>query len=89
MKNYDDLRPTNFLVPRILVVVRVPEEPGEWTEQTDDQLVLRHCGYWLSLRGFPESENTANVTVQIPVEQRFTVQALQTLMNRIGTGVHP
>ena len=32
LKNYDDLRPDNLAVPRILVVVEVPhgEDPGAW-----------------------------------------------------------
>jgi len=38
-------------VPRILVVVTVPAVAQEWLSQSEEEMVLRHCGYWISLRG--------------------------------------
>jgi hypothetical protein len=55
IKNYDDLRLPNYQVPRILVVVVVPGRIHDWLAQSEDELVLRHCGYWVSLRGREES----------------------------------
>ena len=88
-KNYEDLRPANVLVPRILVVVRLPEGPERWTEMTDEQLILRHCAYWLSLRGNEESDKMTSVTVYLPTSQRFNVEALQRLMTEIAEGEAP
>lgn len=82
-KNFDDLIPTNVLVPRILVVVIVPEKPSDWLHQSEQELALRHCGYWVSLRGHPETENEASVTVDIPRNQVFSVSALLSIMARI------
>ena len=48
VKNYDDLR-AETIVPRLLVVVCVPEEITAWTKQTEQELCMRHCGYWHSL----------------------------------------
>src|ERR1700674_2784154 len=55
LKNYNDLRPDTVLVPRILLVVLVPENLEEWVTQTEEQLAMRRCGYWVSLRGMEET----------------------------------
>ena len=51
IKNYDDLRLDNCIVPRILVVVYVPENTSDWILQSEEQLAMRRCGYWISLCG--------------------------------------
>ena len=89
LKNYDDLRDEGVLVPRILVVVLVPDQPAAWLVHSEVELVLRHCGYWVSLRGQPPSDNAAGQTVHIPRLQTFSVQSLQGIMQRIGAGALP
>lgn len=89
LKNYDDLRDTTVLVPRILVVVLVPDLPADWLGHSEAELVLRRCGYWASLRGLPPSTNETGQTVQIPRAQALTVQSLQEIMRRIGQGALP
>jgi hypothetical protein len=92
LKNYDDLRDAGVLVPRILIVVVVPSDPAAWLEHSDEQLILKHCGYWLSLRGLSASSSQAadpRVTVQLPRRQPLNVQELQGIMNRIGAGGFP
>ena len=83
-KNYNDLRwsSDDLLVPRLLVVVHVPESEDEWLYQTEDELLIRRCGYWLSLSGLPESENRSSVAVRIPRTNRFDVANLRGLMGR-------
>lgn len=85
IKNYDDLR-NSGLVPQALVVVLVPSEVADWLYQTEEELVLRRCGYWLSLLGEPEVDNTESVTVRIPRAQQFTPLAVQDMMRRINDG---
>ena len=51
IKNYNDLRAAPVQVPRILVVVVVPKDAATWVNATEESLLLRHCGYWISLRG--------------------------------------
>lgn len=89
IKNYNDLRTENLTVPRILVVVTVPERMEDWVEQSDDNMLIRHCGYWASLRGLPATENTHTVTVVIPMSQQFTVQSLKEIMQRIANEEYP
>ncbi|NCA71889.1 MAG: DUF4365 domain-containing protein [Sphingobacteriia bacterium] len=80
-KNYDELR-ADVIIPRLLILVVLPEREEDWLTHTEDALILRHCGYWLSLAGEPERENRASVTVKIPRGQRFDPEALQTLMTQ-------
>ena len=85
MKNYDDLR-MDVIVPRLLILVVLPEHEADWLSHSEDELILRHCGYWHSLAGEPERENTKTVTVHLPREQRFNPEALHTLMNQANRG---
>ena len=89
IKNYEELRPTNFLVPRILIVTLLPEALGDWLAQTNEELVLRRSSYWVSLRGRGAVENEASVTVHVPLLQQFTVGALQAVMATIQGGGAP
>ncbi len=89
IKNYNDLRELNVLVPRILVVVLVPAQVRIWITSTDQALLLRRCGYWCSLRGHPPSYNTATVSVALRREARFNVDGLRGIMNRIEKGDQP
>jgi hypothetical protein len=88
LKNYNDLRAESW-VPRVLVVVRVPEEPADWLRQSEEELALKHCGYWISLRGRPDTPNETSVTIHLPRNQVFSVPALQALMERISQGEVP
>ncbi|MCK6502146.1 DUF4365 domain-containing protein [Myxococcota bacterium] len=88
-KNYEDLRHTDLQVPRILVVVAVPDDVNTWLEQDEERLLMRHCGWWVSLRGLAASTNTNTVRVQVPRAQRFDVAGLTAIMARLGQGGVP
>ena len=67
---YNKLRPTDFAVPRILVVVLINETFENWTLHSENELKLFRCGYWVSLAGEPEVTNThtkTTVKVELPV----------------------
>ena len=84
IKNYNDLRDEHVLVPRILIVMAVPNETNDWLVQSEDQMVVRHCGYWLSLYGSLPTTNSETVTVRIPRKQMFTPAALSDIMQRVN-----
>ena len=65
------------------------EDPAAWLQCSPDQLVLRHCAYWLSLAGAPATDNEWSVTVQVPRANLFTVEGLGGLMHRINEGGVP
>ncbi len=89
IKNYEDLREPDVLVKRILVVVFVPQRRTRWLQHSEDNLLLRHCGYWRSLYGEPSTTNRATVTVSIPRTNQFTVDALRGIMDRLGRSQLP
>jgi len=88
-KNYDDLRDASARIPRILVLLLLPSEKLDWLATTEDALVLRHCAYWLSLKGAPPTANSWTVRVTLPRSNLFTVQTLHSMMEGIQQGRDP
>jgi hypothetical protein len=86
IKNYDELRSEDFQVPRILVVVALPEDVAHWVSATDQELVLRHCGYWKSLQGAAAIDNDTSVRVKLSRSACFHVEQVQRIMDRIREG---
>lgn len=89
IKNYNDLRPDNFLVPRLLTVMIVPDNIEDWVTISDEHMIMRHCAYWLSLRRMPEIEQKTNVVVKIPLLHKFDVTGLKTMMSQIAKEQFP
>ncbi|MCW6049836.1 DUF4365 domain-containing protein [Lyngbya sp. CCAP 1446/10] len=58
-------------------------------QQSEDEMCMRYCTYWVSLRGLPERLNTANVTVELSRSNQFTVEALKSIMQRLSQGGLP
>jgi hypothetical protein len=83
LKNYNELRKSKTLVPKILIVILLPENPQEWVNHSEAELCLRKCGYWLSLKGKPQTRNVESVTVYLPRQQIFTVNAVKNLMEQV------
>ncbi len=50
-QQYDDLRRETHASPRILAVLFLPPKVEDWLTHSNEQLVLRKCAYWVSLRG--------------------------------------
>ncbi len=88
-KNYDDLSIANLMTPRILVLVIVPAEIADWLAPSPQQFVMRHCAYWISLAGWPETQNEQSVTISIPRTRLFTVDTLSGIMRRVNDGGMP
>lgn len=86
-KNYDELRIDNVHIPRILIVVLVPVNVQECVNHSEeDALILKHCGYWKSLKGYPDVKNQKTVTIEIPRENIFSVDSLCEIMAKVGKG---
>lgn len=85
-EDYKRLIPKGLSVPRILIVVLLPSEQDEWTDQTEDRLCLRRCAYWISLEGYPARDNPSSVTLDIPTENIFNSEQLRGMMNKLNTG---
>jgi hypothetical protein len=91
IRNYDDLRPDNLAIPRILAIVDVPpgNDPEDWLDHSPDRLCLRSTAFWLSLFGYKSTSNEVKVTVRIPTDQKLTAEVLRAMMVKIGNGDRP
>ena len=79
LRNYDRLiRPSQ--IPRYLVVLDLPEGEADWLGVSPESLVMRKCCYWVSLKGGPPVLGQGNVTVRIPMANRFDPGALRYLI---------
>ncbi|MCM2549262.1 DUF4365 domain-containing protein [Burkholderia glumae] len=85
IKNYNDLR-VETIVPRLLIVLTMPDDEQLWLNHSEQELALRHCCYWMSLLGLPATENGANVTVHLPRTNQFDSATLAALMARVENG---
>lgn len=85
---YNDLRSETLNVARILVVLFLPDDEAHWLEHTVDQLVLRRCAYWQSLRGAPAISGDS-ATVKIPKTQIFSPKTVLEIAMRLSRGDIP
>lgn len=84
-RNYESLR-IETQTPRLLVVLDLPRDKNEWMTITENDLVLRRRAYWLSLKGYEETDNRSSVTVRIPSDNLFDVDGLRGLMEQSRKG---
>jgi len=80
---YNDLRCESVSAPRILVVLFLPRDDQDWIRHTSDQLVLKRCAFWVSLRGAPDITGDS-VKVKLPSAQRFAPDTLAGLVDRLS-----
>jgi hypothetical protein len=87
LETYDNLRDPMVSNPRILVLVLVPSNVNEWITQSEKELVMCHCAYWLSLKGAPASSNTTTQSVYFQRKNVFNPVALQSMMSDTSNGL--
>lgn len=86
VKNYNDLRGDDVVVPRYLAVLLVPDDLNQWIANHDDHIALFKSCHWLSLRNYGPTENEHSVTVDVPLAQRLTTVTLLEMMDRASAG---
>ncbi len=84
--NYNDLIDPNTFMPLILVVYVMPRDQSEWLSQCEDCMEIRHCAYWISLKGMSLSDNKRSVTVHLPKNQIFTPDAVRFMLDKLERG---
>ena len=62
----------------------LPSDADKWLSHSEDELILRRCAYWVSLRGAPPTDNDTGVTVKIPKAQTLTPDDLAALAARLS-----
>ena len=70
VKNYNLLTEDEG-VPGVLILFIMPSNHQQWLAQSDEELCLRKCAYWVSLMGEPTSDNASTKRVDVPLANRF------------------
>lgn len=81
---YNRLRAIRVGSPKLLMVMQLPSTVDDWLRHSEDGLTAKRCGYWVSLRGAPESPNDRTQTIYIPRSQLLSPDALMDLMTRFS-----
>jgi hypothetical protein len=71
-------------IPRLLVVFVMPKDEKTWLSWTENEMVLPHSAYWISLLGRARVPHAAALRVTIPREQVFDSLNLRALLQRVG-----
>jgi len=85
-KNYNDLVEVDIGTPRILIVFYMPQDKQHWINLTDKELVMKHCAWWICLKGQPETKNKSTITIRIHKDNLFNANSLIDMMNRHKEG---
>lgn len=83
---YNRLRAVGTNPVKIVVLLTMPTDHNDWVRITPDELMLKKCARWVSLRGAPETENNDSVTIYIPKIQIFNPASLREMAEQIATG---
>lgn len=81
-RNYDHLRRSNVVNPRILIVADLHGSPDKWVICESDKIAFCNAVYWLDLYGLPDVSQKTVVPLHIPVANRLTANELVGLMQR-------
>jgi hypothetical protein len=84
VERYDKLRSETVTPPRILVVLFLPADRDEWMKWSKEELAVRKCAWWTSLRGAPETQNSSGQTVYLPENQCLGPEELREIMTRLS-----
>ncbi len=85
-KNYDDLRKDSTMVPKILIVVIMPENEDERLTCTQDKITATAKAYYFSLKGMEDRKNKKTITIKIPTSNILTPDKLDEIMRTIAKG---
>lgn len=81
-RQFNRLAGPDFTIPRFLFVICVPPDPGRYTASSTDGIMLRHLGYFVSLRTdnpVPDPDPNRRRPVLVPTANVLTAVALRRL----------
>ncbi len=85
---YNFLREVS-LIRCLLVLLVLPDEEGQWLTQTPEELLIRRCAYWVSLRQALPTRSVASIRIRIPRRQVFSPLAIGEILQRLSRGEEP
>ena len=82
VENYNQLVKGDDL-PRVLILLLMPDDDTQWLAQTVDELCMRRCAYWVDLMGKMPSSNVSTVRVFVPILNMFDQTGLQRMFSQL------
>ncbi|HWE91873.1 MAG TPA: DUF4365 domain-containing protein [Pseudonocardiaceae bacterium] len=81
-KHFNELAGDDFMLPRFLFLVIVPDHWPEYTTSDPGSLLVRHCAYWVSLvdRQRVDEDLPGRVPVSVPVRNVLATDTLLSLI---------
>lgn len=86
-RQYERLTAKSF-IPKVLVVLVLPEQEDDWVVHSPEQLVLRRCAYFMVTTGLPPI-TTETTVVHVPLVNVFSPDALSAMLGRLSRGEAP
>lgn len=81
-RNYDHLRRTDLMIPRVLLVADLHQQSDNWVVCEADRVSFCKSVYWMDLHNFPDATQISDVPLRIPVANRLTAMELVGLLQR-------
>jgi hypothetical protein len=81
---YNKLRTDAGEPHRILIVLFLSGEEKDWLINSEEELIMKHAAYWVSLYGASQSTNTTSETIYLPKANLLTTDSLIKLCQDIG-----
>jgi hypothetical protein len=75
--------------PRVLVLLALPEDEAQWLTQSVEELVLRRCAYWVSLRGAEPVTAHTTIRIALPRQNVFSAEGLTEIFAQLKRGALP
>ena len=82
VEDYNRLTKADDL-PRALILYAMPSDDSLWLSQSEDELCLRRCAYWVSLMGMSKSSNVSTQRVRLPQSNVFDEDGLRAMFDQL------
>ena len=83
-RNYNFLVDSNRQLDIILILLYLPSDKQNWISHSIDELIVRKCAYWISLKGLEKTNNNGTKRIIIPKENVFSPDALHQIMVKLS-----
>ncbi len=77
VRSYNWCRQEVVTQPRFLVLLVLPQDESQWLTQSIDEMILRRCAFWRSLRGEASTDNQSTIRITIPLTNVFSVSTVR------------
>jgi len=86
VNNYNQLIDKDRRTPLIFILVLVPEDVHDWVvvDKAKSETLVKKCAYWMSLKGYSETNNNTKQRIKIPLTNLLTPDSLNLIMDKVG-----